>query len=125
MSRLLGGRFREQVQAYATGAFYSGRPDRPKEIAEEVTGYAAEGFRAAKIKIGLDPAEDLAVMIDANHGYDLLEAVALGKAAADRDIAWFEEPVLPEQLETYRAVRAGQPSPVARSGMAATLCTRP
>ncbi len=127
VSRLLGGRFRETVQAYATGGFYSGRPDRPGEIAEEVSGYAAEGFRAAKIKIGLDPEEDLAViralraavgddfllMIDANHGYDVLEAIQVGRAAADHAIGWFEEPVLPEQLEAYRRVREGQPLPVA------------
>ncbi len=127
VSRLLGGRVRESVQAYATGAFYSGQPDRPAEIVEEVAGYAAEGFRAAKIKIGLDPEEDLrviealrralgpefALMIDANHGYDVLEAVSLGNAAADFDIAWFEEPVLPEQLAAYRAVREGQSLPVA------------
>lgn len=127
VSRLLGGRVRDSVEAYATGAFYSGGPDRPAEIVEEVAGYAAEGFRAAKIKIGLAPEEDLQViqalrqalgpdfilMIDANHGYDVGEAVALGRAAADLDIAWFEEPVLPEQLGAYRAVRAGQPLPVA------------
>ncbi len=127
ISRLLGGRVREEVEAYATGAFYSGSDDRPDEIAEEVSGYVEEGFAAAKIKIGLDPEEDLAViealratvgpdvtlMIDANHGYDVLEAIAVGEAAAASQIAWFEEPVLPEQLQAYQEVRAGQPIPVA------------
>ena len=46
-------------------------------------------------------------------------------------IDWFEEPVLPEQLAAYRAVRAGQPIPVAggetwhgRFGMHEPLATR-
>ncbi|OIQ66062.1 putative isomerase YitF [mine drainage metagenome] len=56
---------------------------------------------------------DMRLMIDANHGYDVLEAVELGRRAADFDIDWFEEPVIPEQLSAYRAVRAGQPIPVA------------
>ena len=56
---------------------------------------------------------DAKLMIDANHGYDVLEAIKVGKAAAEHDIDWFEEPVIPEHLSAYRAVRAGQPIPVA------------
>lgn len=52
-------------------------------------------------------------MVDANHGYDGLEAVAAGRRAAELGIDWFEEPVVPEPLGAYRAVRAGQPIPVA------------
>jgi D-galactarolactone cycloisomerase len=52
-------------------------------------------------------------MIDANHGYDAIEAVALGNRVADLDIDWFEEPVTPELLDAYCEVRAGQPLPVA------------
>lgn len=128
--RLLGGAFRRQVPAYATGAFRRAarsESDRPAYLAEETAGYVREGFGAVKIKIGYGVAEDLAairavreaigpragLMIDANHGYDALEAIALGRAAAACDIAWFEEPVVPEDLEGYRAVRAGQPIPVA------------
>ncbi|MEX2631362.1 MAG: mandelate racemase/muconate lactonizing enzyme family protein [Tistlia sp.] len=125
--RLLGGAFRSQVPAYATGGFRRASGDRPTYLAEETAGYVREGFGAVKIKIGYGVAEDLAairavreaigpgtgLMIDANHGYDALEAIALGRAAAACDIAWFEEPVVPEDLEGYRAVKAGQPIPVA------------
>lgn len=127
VSELLGGRFREHVHAYATGSFKRDGVDRVQDTAEEVAGYAREGFCGVKIKIGFDVEEDLKViaaarealgngkrlMIDANHGYDLLEALEVGKRAAAFDVAWFEEPVLPEQISTYHAVRDGQPLPVA------------
>jgi len=127
VSTLLGGRFRDRVRAYATGSFRKDGVDRVLDIAEEVAGYAREGFHAVKIKIGFDVEEDLRViavvreaigpdrrlMIDANHGYDVLEAVTLGQRAYAFGIDWFEEPVLPEVLSAYRAVREGQPIPVA------------
>ncbi|UHS56331.1 mandelate racemase/muconate lactonizing enzyme family protein [Agrobacterium vaccinii] len=145
VSRLLGGRFRESVKAYATGSFRKDGVDAVSDVAAEVAGYAKQGFHAVKIKIGFDVAEDIAViraareavgpdvriMIDANHGYDALEAIEVGKALAPLGIDWFEEPVVPEQLEAYQAVRAGQPIPVAggetwhgRYGMRAPLENR-
>jgi D-galactarolactone cycloisomerase len=96
-------------------------------IVEEVKGYVHEGFGAVKLKIGFGVAEDVALiravrkaigsqvglMLDANHGFDALEAIALGRAVADLDIGWFEEPVVPDDLDSYVEVRRGQPIPVA------------
>ncbi|QYA03801.1 mandelate racemase/muconate lactonizing enzyme family protein [Rhizobium sp. B21/90] len=127
ISTLLGGRFRKSVRAYATGSFKRDGVDRIEDNANEMGTHAKAGFHAVKIKIGFDVEEDLRViravreaigphtrlMIDANHGYDVIEAVSLGKRAAEYGIDWFEEPVVPEQLDAYRAVRAGQPIPVA------------
>lgn len=127
VATLLGGRFRESVRAYATGAFKRAGVDRVEDNAAEVAAYRAAGFHAAKIKIGFDVEEDLRViravreavggamrlMVDANHGYDTLEAVRFGRRAAEFDIDWLEEPVIPEQIDAYRAVRAGQPIAVA------------
>lgn len=127
VSVLLGARWRESVRAYATGSFKRDGVDRVSDNAQEMSQRRAEGFHACKIKIGFGLAEDLAViravreaigsdmrlMIDANHGYTVTEAIRLGRAAADYDIDWFEEPVVPEQLSAYAQVRAGQPIPVA------------
>ncbi|MCD7060752.1 mandelate racemase/muconate lactonizing enzyme family protein [Pelagibacterium xiamenense] len=127
VSTLLGGRFRDSVRAYATGSFKRDGVDRVADNAREVAEHRAAGFHAAKIKIGFDPDEDLRViaavreaagsdmrlMIDANHGYDVMEAVRVGQAAAEYGIDWLEEPVLPEHLGAYREVRARQPLPVA------------
>lgn len=127
ISTLLGGRFRDSVRAYATGFFKLDGIDRVDDAARQAAQYRAEGFHATKVKIGFDPMEDLRViaavreaigpdmglMIDGNHGYDAIEAIAVGRKAAEYDICWFEEPVAPEQLDAYRAVRAGQPIPLA------------
>lgn len=127
VSTLLGGRFRDEVRAYATGSFKREGVDRVADNAEDAARYRAEGFHATKIKIGFGVEQDLAViravreaigpdmrlMVDANHGYDVLEAIELGRRAGEYGIDWFEEPVVPEQLDAYRAVRAGQPIPVA------------
>lgn len=145
VSALLGGRFRDKVQAYATGSFKKEGVDRIEDNANEMAAHRDAGFIAGKIKIGFDVKQDLEViravretigpdmrlMIDANHGYDVVDAIRLGQKAADYDIDWFEEPVVPEQLAAYRAVRAGQPIPVAggetwhtRWGMAEPVATR-
>lgn len=127
VSMLLGGRFRESIRAYATGSFKRDGVDRVEDNATEMAGHAAAGFHAGKIKIGFGVEEDLRViravreaigpemrlMIDANHGYDAVEAIRLGNRAAEYDIDWFEEPVTPEHLAAYREVRAKQPIPVA------------
>lgn len=124
---LLGGAFRLEVPAYATGGFPIVGTDRIASLREEVTCYREAGFGATKIKIGFGLKQDLAaisaardaigpdiqLMIDANHGYDAIDAIRLGRAAAEFDIDWFEEPVVPEQLARYRDVREGQPIPVA------------
>lgn len=124
---LMGGALRTEVRAYATGTYRRGTADPLGYIVEEVAGYARQGFHAVKLKIGFDVAKDAALiracreavgprvglMLDANHGYDVIEAIALGRAVVDCDIGWFEEPVVPEDLDGYAEVRRGQPIPVA------------
>ena len=124
---LMGGPVRTEVAAYATGTYRRGNADPLGYIVEEVKGYVREGFSAVKLKIGFGVAEDTALvracreavgprvglMLDANHGYDVVEAIALGRKVADCDVGWFEEPVVPEDLESYVEVRRGQPIPVA------------
>ncbi len=125
--QLMGGPLRTSVAAYATGTYRRDTGDPMDYIIEEVTGYVREGFGAVKLKIGFGIAEDVALikavreamgpkiglMLDANHGYDAIDAIALGRAVADLDIGWFEEPVVPDDLGSYEEVRRGQPIPVA------------
>lgn len=127
ISTLLGGRFRTSVKAYATGSFKRDGVDRVEDNAAEMSAHRDAGFHACKVKIGFGEAEDLRViaavreaigpdmrlMIDANHGYDAMEAIRVGQRAAEYGIDWFEEPVVPEQLGAYREVRARQPIPLA------------
>ncbi|MGY3360706.1 L-alanine-DL-glutamate epimerase-like enolase superfamily enzyme [Bradyrhizobium sp. GM0.4] len=96
-------------------------------LAEEAAGYAAEGFRAVKLKVGFGIAEDAAVtravreaigpdvalMVDANHAYDAVAAIRFGRLIERHDIGWFEEPVPPEDIAGYRAVKSALTIPVA------------
>ena len=125
--RLMGGPLRTEVRAYATGLYRRQQGNPPDYLAEEAAGYAAEGFHAVKLKVGFGIAEDLAaakavrdaigphvgLMVDANHAYDALAAIKLGRLLEPLDIGWFEEPVPPEDLAGYRAVREALRIPVA------------
>jgi D-galactarolactone cycloisomerase len=125
--QLMGGPMRRRVQAYATGTYRLDDGDPLDYVIQEVRERLAEGFTAIKLKIGLDFEEDIALiravraeigpesqlMLDANHAYDAAEAIALGRRVADQNIGWFEEPVVPEDLASYREVKAAQPVPVA------------
>lgn len=127
VSRLMGGPLREGVRAYATGLYRRRSGDPLRYLAEEAAGYAAEGFGAVKLKVGFGVEEDarataavreaigpdVGLMVDANHAYDPIEAIRLGRKIERYDIAWFEEPVPPEDLAGYRAVKAALPFPIA------------
>lgn len=127
VAALLGGRFRSELRAYATGLYRREVPDQARALAEEALGHVAEGFGAMKLKVGFGIEEDVRnvravraalgpgprLAIDANHAYDATAAIRLARLVADQDLAWFEEPVLPEHPEAYREVRAAQPIPVA------------
>jgi D-galactarolactone cycloisomerase len=125
--QLMGGPLRTNVQAYATG-LYRRRSGNPVQyLAEEAAGYVAQGFKAVKLKVGFGVEEDAAVtravraaigpdvalMVDANHAYDAVAAIRLGKMIEEHDIGWFEEPVPPEDLTGYRQVKAALSIPIA------------
>src|SRR3954452_12673153 len=125
--RLMGGPLRTEVRAYATGLYRRRTADPVEYLAEEAAGYAREGFGAVKLKVGFGVEEDARVtravraavgpdvglMVDANHAYDAVAAIRLGRRIEELDIAWFEEPVPPEDLAGYREVKAALAIPVA------------
>ena len=124
---LLGGARRTKVRAYATGLYRRKSGDPLQYLAAEAAGYAAEGFAAVKLKVGFGVDEDAAVtravraaigpgvalMVDANHAFDAVAAIRLGRMIEPHDIGWFEEPVPPEDLSGYRAVKAALTIPIA------------
>jgi D-galactarolactone cycloisomerase len=121
--QLLGGAFRRTIRAYATGLYYAGeRPSIESELPalqKEAAGYAAAGFSAIKMKIGLfTPQQDMervaevrraiggrALLVDANHAYAPHVAVTVARSLESHDVFWFEEPVVPEAIDGYRRVR--------------------
>jgi D-galactarolactone cycloisomerase len=127
IARLLGGAFRTQLRAYATGLYRHRVEDNARALAREAEAYATEGFRAMKMKVGFGVDEDTRnvravraaigpdrlLAMDANHGYDAGQAIRFGRKVEDQDLAWFEEPVVPEDLDGYCQVKAAVRMPVA------------
>jgi D-galactarolactone cycloisomerase len=125
--RLMGGGQRDTVQAYATGLYRRKSGNPVNYLAEEAAGYVAEGFKAVKLKVGFGIEEDVRVtravreaigpdiglMVDANHAYDTVAAIHLGRQIEQYDIGWFEEPVPPEDLAGHLAVKAALTIPIA------------
>jgi D-galactarolactone cycloisomerase len=53
------------------------------------------------------------LMIDANHGYDRIDAARLADRVEELDIGWFEEPVAPEDVDGYRWLKGETSIPLA------------
>jgi len=130
VARLLGGMFRDRVQAYATGFYRIQGKDEAARLAAEAKQRHAEGFRAMKFKLGFGIEDDLAVMravreataglayeamIDTNHAYGVAEAIRLGRGIEEQGwkLRWYEEPVTQEDLDGYGEVRRALATPVA------------
>ncbi|ELZ28085.1 mandelate racemase [Halogeometricum pallidum JCM 14848] len=122
--RLLGGRERETLTAYASTMYFT-EEDRP--IAEPIEEAVEEGFAAAKIKIGTGVdsdvervraarevlGDDARLMVDINGNYRPRQAIRTIKAIEEFDVTWVEEPVPPENLSGYREVKSRVDVPIA------------
>jgi D-galactarolactone cycloisomerase len=117
--KLIGGAFRTEVDAYATGMYFVDMENLVGEAVEEAEVYAKAGFRAMKMKIGLGSiprdiervaavrkaiGPDVKLMVDANHSLTVPNAIRMGRALEELDIEWFEEPISPEDIDGYVAV---------------------
>ena len=130
VGRLLGGRYRERVQPYASLLM-----DEPAKLRDRLLRVKAQGFRAFKIGWGpfgrRNAATDRAIvqaareavgpdsrlMVDAGgsdahwtNGYKW--AINTSKMLADYDVHWFEEALNPDALEDYVKLREHSPVPI-------------
>jgi D-galactarolactone cycloisomerase len=123
----MGGPLRSRIQAYATGFYRKRDGDPVSYLIEEAQQRAEMGFKAIKLKLGFGIDGDvrlcqairravgdmMTIMVDANHAYDTTAAIQIGRQIEDLDIAWFEEPVPPEDLQGYRQVKSALRIPIA------------
>lgn len=132
VGRLLGGRYRERVQPYASLLM-----QQPAKMRDHLLAVKAQGFRAFKIGWGpfgrKNVATDEAIvqaareaigpecqlMVDAGgsdaywtNGYKW--ALRTAQMLADYDVYWFEEPLRPDALEDFVLLR--EHSPIAIAG---------
>jgi L-alanine-DL-glutamate epimerase-like enolase superfamily enzyme len=106
-----------RVPLYGSGGWLSYSTE---ELAAEAAAYKKRGFRAVKIKVGSPDLErdverlrkvreavgpDIKIMMDANQGLRLPEALALARRAAPIGIHWFEEPLVNTDFDGYAEIR--------------------
>jgi L-alanine-DL-glutamate epimerase-like enolase superfamily enzyme len=131
VGRLLGGRYRERVQPYASLLM-----DEPARLRDRLSEIRAQGFRAFKIGWGpfgrknnaLDEAivraardavgTESRLMVDAggsdafwSQGYQW--ALRTAEMLANYDVHWFEEPLHPDAMDDYVRLREHSRVPIA------------
>lgn len=107
----------DRVPVYGSGGWLSYSDE---ELIAEVVEYKSRGLRAVKIKVGSPDIErdiarlrkvreavgpDLNIMMDANQGMNVPNAIKLSTLAANIGIHWFEEPVVHTDFAGYQLLR--------------------
>jgi galactonate dehydratase len=132
--KLLGGRFRERVPAYANGWYQAERD--PAAIAERARAVVARGYRGLKLdpfgaaSSELSAAErraataivaavrdavgpDVALMVELHGRFTGATAAAVAGDLEELAPEWLEEPVPPTDVAGLRRVRAATSLPIA------------
>jgi L-alanine-DL-glutamate epimerase-like enolase superfamily enzyme len=127
--KLLGGRYRERVECR-----YWISDKHPEEQAEEAARAVKVGFKALKIKYGLNPEHDLACVaavrkavgerieigFDANGGYTAGEAIWTIKKMERYEPSHIEEPINSTNIRALARVRAHVDVPILCCGPGCT-----
>jgi L-alanine-DL-glutamate epimerase-like enolase superfamily enzyme len=130
-ARLLGvplvtllGAVREEIPVYGSGGFTSYSVD---ELQQQLANWVADGISRVKMKVGRDVADDVTrvaaarqaigasaeLYVDANGAYTPKQALRLAAGFAEASVTVFEEPVVSDDLDGLRLVRAGAPTGMA------------
>ncbi len=125
--RLLGPAH-DSVPIYGSGGWTSYTTD---ELVAEQRGYVEQGFSRVKMKVGKDfgkseqedikrlaavreaLGDNVTIYVDANNGYYAKQAIRMSRIFEDYGVEWFEEPVIPDDVEGLAAVAAASSIPVA------------
>ncbi|HEY1609908.1 MAG TPA: mandelate racemase/muconate lactonizing enzyme family protein [Paraburkholderia sp.] len=108
------GACRAAVPCYASGGLWlSGSID---DLQKQASRFVNRGFRAMKTRVGPREPErmiarvraireavgpDVALMVDANHCFNVPQAINIGRELEKLGVHWFEEPISPEDLDGY------------------------
>jgi L-rhamnonate dehydratase len=128
--RLLGGKTKSKIPVYASRLY-----SQPLEqLAEEAQAYKDQGFRAMKLRFGWGPVDgaagmqrnvelvrtvreiigwDIDLMADAYMGWTLDYALRMIPLLERYNLRWLEEPVIPDDIAGYAALRAMRRIPIA------------
>jgi L-alanine-DL-glutamate epimerase-like enolase superfamily enzyme len=123
--RLLGGRFRDKVPAYASGGWAP-----LGAIGKQLRQYVERGHRAVKMRVGLQDRSvddsaarvrevretlgpEVGIMVDAHGTWSVRDAQRFARKVVDCDLAWLEEPVSADNVAGQAEVRASTDIPIA------------
>ena len=118
---VLLGAARSSVPIYGSGGFTS---LSQQALADQLSGWVADGIPRVKMKVGRDPANDLErvrvareaigpdceLFVDANGAYERKQALSFAERFAEFGVSWFEEPVSSDDLEGLRLLRDRAPA---------------
>jgi D-galactarolactone cycloisomerase len=123
---LLGGMANPPLRIYASALWFRQDANPTAHYGNALREAQDEGFTTVKAKIGLGVEDDLetirrlaaetngmAVMLDANQAYHARDAGIVASGAGDTGIIWLEEPLPPDRLEDYAALRTTSAVPIA------------
>lgn len=117
------GAVRDHAPIYGSGGFTS---YSTRQLQKQLQGWAEEGIRAVKMKIGREPDKDIwrtkavrevigtstDLYVDANGAYNAREALEKAKQLAELNVTWFEEPVSSDDLECLYFLKEHMPPSV-------------
>ncbi|MHB1355689.1 MAG: enolase C-terminal domain-like protein [Anaerolineae bacterium] len=129
---LLGGKTRSKIRAYASRLYATEDLDA---LAAEAQSYLDQGFTAMKQRFGYGPRQGLAGMrknvelvrtvrevigpdielaSDAYMGWDVPYAIRMTRMLEDAglNLAWVEEPVMPDDIAGYAEIAAAVETPI-------------
>ena len=110
--KLLGGRSKP-IPAYAGGVSLGYQ--EPGSLVAEARPLVDAGYKAVKLRVGDTPARDLArvaavrkalgddiaILVDANTGYDVADARKAMPGYDEYEVGWLEEPFPPHDYQSY------------------------
>jgi L-alanine-DL-glutamate epimerase-like enolase superfamily enzyme len=123
--RLLGGKYRDRVPAYASGGWAP-----VGGIGKQLAQYVERGHRAVKLRVGLQDKSvddsaarvrevretlgpEIGIMVDAHGTWNVRDALRFARKVEAYDLGWFEEPVSADNLQGLAEVRRATDIPIA------------
>jgi len=117
---LMGG-YRTEVMTDITLSIKS-----PREMAEDAAKAVKNGFKALKVKVGVNPAEDIEriklireaagsnvqIRIDANQGWTAKQAIEILNKIDKFEIQFAEQPIPAEDIKGLKEVKRNSPIPI-------------